>query len=267
MKQPATKEICNVEVEFYDATAGWLCYKITAGYQVFESAFSHVFDPLIDLKIWLEALSIGVQQASFTLNPEGDDIKFDLDRITWESEVLTISEIYDQGEIFINTNVKRNQVVKAFYLGLLNFAASDKFKSDQWEIVLIKERLCEKLKVNETQLINILADLDKKELGEILFMADPSYQVVFPTAKDTSEEINWFVQETVQGNETHNDHIRLEFPDEWPMPEEYDFWPLSKKTEYIHECINDHTSGYTGTKIKDFRSETIEKYLDKQIEV
>ena len=252
-------------VNFYEAEAGWLRYKLTAGQQSFDDRFSHVFDPLPNLKHWLEAISIGVQQTSFRYDNEGNDIKFDFERVCWDKEVLAISEAYEDGQIFIKATIDRRQIVKAFYLGLLTFANSDKFVSKEWEVEYLKERLCKILKIDEETLIEQLTDLDKKELGEILFNANPTYYVSFPEATDKNEEWNMFLQDTIDKDTgTSNELKRVETPAEWNIPDEYNFWTTDKKREFVVKCINETTNGYDGMKIDDFRSAIIEKYLDEE---
>lgn len=254
-----------LSVDFYEVDAGWLRYKLTIGQQTFDDSFSYAFDPLPDLKHWLEAISIGVQQASFQYDNEGNDIKFDFERVCWDREVLTISEAYENGKIFIKSNIDRHQIVKAFYLGLLNFASSDKFSSKEWEVEYMKERLCKILNIDEETLIEQLTYLGKKELGEILFNADPTYLVSFPEATDENEEFEMFLQDTIDKDKGISNKLKsVEKPVEWNIPKKYNFWTTDKKREFVIECINETTKGYDGMKIKDFRSSIIEKYLDEE---
>lgn len=251
-------------VDFYEASAGWLYYNLTVGQQSFNNRFSYVWDPLPDLKYWLEAISIGVQQTSFQYDNEGDYIKFNIERICWDREVLTVSEAYEDGEIFINANIDRRQIVNAFYLGLLTFASSDKYSSKEWELEYLKERLCNNLGIDEETLIEQLVDLDNKELDELLFNADPLYYISFPEATDKNEEWNMFLQDTIdKDNGVTNELKSVETPIESNIPDEYNFWTTDKKREFIIECINETTHGYDGMKINDFRSSIIEKYLDE----
>lgn len=254
-------------VDFYEVEAGWLAFKLTVGQQTYKDRFSHVFDPLPDLKYWLEAISIGVQQTSFQYDNEGEDIKFDFERVCWDREVLTISEAYEDGEIFIQANIDRQQMIKAFYLGLLTFASSDKFISKEWEVEYLKERLCKILNINEETLVEQFADLNKKELGEILFNADPMYYISFPEATDKNEEWNMFIQDTIDKDKgVSNELKRVETPQEWNIPDEYDSWIKGEKRQFVIGCINEQTAGsYGGMKINDFRSTIIEKYLDDEL--
>ncbi len=262
MRQAPKKE--TLIVDFYEVDTGWLRFKLTAGKETFTGRFSEVWDPLLDFKHWLEAISVGANQTSFTFDPEGNDIKFDFQRRTYDTEMLIISETYNEENTFINSVVDRKQIVKAFYLGLLNFANSDKFKSNEWEIEYIKERLCKALKMDETRIIEILLELDRKKLGEFLFNADPIYTISFPSAKDKREEIVLFYETSVQGNPVPDEHVMKETPNEWHISKYYDYWQTSKKRAFIIDCINERTNGYRGTKINDFRSKLIEQYLEDE---
>ncbi len=254
-----------LKVEFYTVDAGWIRYKLTAGKQSFEDRFSEVFDPMPDLKHWLEAISIGVQQTSFQYDNEGNEIKFDFERVSWDSETLIISDAYEDKNVFIKVNIKRQQIIKAFYHGLLNFARSDKFQSNQWEVEYLKERLCKNLNMDEDSLIQQLTQLDRKELGDLLFNADPTYTISYPDANDKNQEFAMFVQDTINGeNRITSDKKRIETRVEWNIPSNYNFGTREKKQKFVINCINEKTNGYGGMKINDFRSSIIEKYLEKE---
>lgn len=218
----------------------------------------------MDFKHWLEAISIGVMQSSFWFDPEGEEIMFNFKRESWDKEVLTISELYGNDKTFIKAEIDRRQIVKAFYLGLLNFAASDKFKSEEWEVEYLGERLCEIFNMDEESLIEQLIELDREKLSEVLFKADPSYTISFPTAKDKSEEMMLFIETSVQNKELPKEHTMKRTPNEWNIPEDYNFWSVYRKREYVIRCLNVETEGNSGTKIKDFRSSIIEEYLNSK---
>lgn len=243
-------------VDFYEAEAGWLRYKLTIGQQSLNDSFSHVFDPLSDLKHWLEAISIGVQQTSFHYNNEGNDIKFDFERVCWDKEILTISEAYEQGEIFIKANIDRRQIVKAFYFGLLTFSNSDKFVSKEWEVEYLKERLCKILKIDEKKLIEQLTNLNKNELTRVLFYTDESFYISLPL------KLNVLLQDIINYDKgILNEIKKVETPADWNIPDDYDIWSSHKKREFITDNINVATFGYGGMKLNDFRSTIIDKYL------
>lgn len=119
IEKPKTE---HVTVEFYEAIAGLLHYKMTIGEQSFNDIFSHVFDPLPKLKSWLEAIAIGVQQTSFDYDNERDGIKFDFERVGWGKDVFTVLETDEDDQILVKAYIDRKQLVKAIYIGLLSFA-------------------------------------------------------------------------------------------------------------------------------------------------
>ncbi len=251
----------EIIVDYYEVDGGWICFKVKAGKQVFDGRFSEVFDPLLDFKKWLEAIAIGVQQTSFEFDPEGNEILFDFNRICWDREVLTIREPYEDGDIFIKANVDRKQVVKAFYMGLVNFSQSDKYKPEEWEVEYFKERLCKAMDISEDKLVNQMLDLDRQELMQFLFNADPIYSISFPEAKDKNEEFNLFAKSVVEGKESVEEFERVETPMEWNIPNDYDYWSSEKKREFIIECLNEKTEGFSGMKLSEFQSNLIGRYL------
>lgn len=254
-------EISEIKVDFYEVDAGWIMFRINAGDQCFDGRFSEVFDPLPDFKKWLEAISIGVQQTSFDYDPEGDEIKFDFKKVCWDREVFSILDPYKNQRIYLKANVNRIQLVKALYLGLIKFYQSDKFISKEWEKEYIKERLCNTLKIGEKELITQMLEFDRKELGEFLFNIDPSYSISFPEAKDKNEECNLFEKSVIEGKDSVKDYEQVETPVEWNIPDDYDYWDKTRKEDFIIECINEETNGYSGSKLSEFRSELIGKYL------
>lgn len=253
-------KIQEVNVEFYEATYGWLCFKVSAGDQVFDGRFSEVFDPIMDLKKWLEAIAIGVKQTSFNFDPEGDDVKFDFDRKRLDTEVLTICQPYGD-EIYLKVNVERKQVVNAFYRGLIDFSKSDRYDPREWEVEYMWERLCKIMKMDEIKLIDWLLELDRQELGKVLFDASPCHLISFPSAQDKNEEFNLFLKSVETDSEKIGEHDLVRTPIYWDIPDDYDYWPSHKKMTLVTKYLQEKATGYEGVKLKEFRSVIIEKYL------
>jgi len=256
-------KVLNLTVDFYEVDAGFILFKFKLGDQTFDSRFSTVFDPIIDFKNWLEAISVGVKQCSFEYDTEGNVIMLDLNRIFWDEEELTVSEAYSDGAIFIKGVVSRKQIVEAFYNGLLSFTTSDKFKSEEWEIEYIYERLSTALNWDKEKQVTELCKLNRIELKEVLFNADPSYNVSFPSLKNQEDRIKFFVNEITTGIKDETIE-RIKTPSEWQVPDDYNFWEADKKEIYVRECLDHPVDGNRGTKIKDFRSPLIEKFLGEE---
>lgn len=260
MRDNPKKELLTVD--FYEADVGWLFYKIIAGQQSFEDRFSHVYDPLPDLKCWLEAISIGVQQTSFKYDNEGNHIKYDLERVCWDKEVLTISKAYGNRETFIKANIDRKQMVEAFYNGLLTFAGSDKYIPIDWEVVNLKELLCTVLTLNEDALLELLINFNRNQLGEVLSRADSIFFISNPEPAEKIKAWNSFLQYTIDMvTRDPNAFKNVKTPIYWNIPDDYDVWSTDKKREFVIECIKEKIEGFDGMKIDDFRSPIIEEYL------
>ena len=139
----------KIEVIFQNASAGWIRFQIKVGKSVFNSHFSAVFDPIPDLKHWIEAISLGVQQASFVYNSEGDFIKFnysetqgellvlrqflnkDKNLVVKKKEIFSISSEYSN-EVYLETLISRKQLVETIYYGLLQFIEYEKEIAEKW---------------------------------------------------------------------------------------------------------------------------------------
>lgn len=237
-----------VVADFYEAIAGWIHFKIKIGNEVFEQSFSEVFDPIIDLKNWLEAISTNVQQTSFTFDPEGNKIKFDIIKVDNVWADFIISEPYEDDKIHIESTVNRKQLVKAFYWGLVKFSKSKEYNHRKWEVCYYKERLCENLQVDETELLEKLKQLKRIELIEKLFEANPMHQI--ENFKTNNKVI-------IDGEEKHITLMKMD------ISKDYDNWTEKAKEKLIVETMNKKVSGFCGTKLSEFQSDMIEEYLSK----
>ncbi len=234
------KLITEIKVDFYEVIAGWIHFKIKAEKVIFESSFSYVYDPILDLKYWLKALTTNVQQTSFTFNPEGNEIKFDIVRINYEWDLFIISEPDENGKVFIKTAVNRKQLIKALYEGIINLTQSERYNPNEWEVSFYKENLSKNLNIKEDKLLPYLKILKRQELIEVFFEANPMY------------EVKSFNQEDIDKSRK---------PIKMVIPKDYDNWDNNTKEKYIVEVLNKEVSGFDGVKLSEFKSELIEKYL------
>lgn len=251
--------IQDLNVNFYDVKNGWILYEFSAEKQSLKTRFSDFNYPLQDLKKWLEAISIGVQQTSFQYDDEGKDIKFNFERVTWDRDILTISDPISLKNVYIKIQINKKQVVSAFYNGLLNFASSEKWNSEEWEIKYIHDILCAKLSIDKETLINKLISLDNKELRELIFSANPNFY--FSYSKDKNIIWNEFVQMRIKSDDNIIDN---EIINEQAIIDTCDLYnnrTPAQKIKFVLTCINCESSSHIGMKISDFKSPIIEKFL------
>jgi hypothetical protein len=254
----------SLKIDFESVQYGLMHFTLMLGDKSFETRFSDVYDPIPSFKKWLEAISIGVEQCSFWFDTEGKDIKFDLARVSYDKELFTVTEPYDDADIFLSDYVDRRQLVEVLYFGLLEFRNSSNFIKDEWEIEYMWERLTGILKIDYETLLDEFSKFDREGLKRLLFKADPRYLASCPSAPE--EEAFGYLVDDFLGNEIPSVYEIVETPMEWNIPEDYDDWSIERKKALVKECLDEATSGQEGTKIEDFKSKIIENYLNQSPE-
>jgi len=252
-----TIEINQIKVEFTNVESGWLKFNISAVNQTFNDRFSDVYDPLLNFKYWLESISIGAQQTSFNYENEGNEIKFDLEQITYERCEFKITEYYNSKRIFLQSNVDRKQLVREFYKSLFSFYFSTGFNSKEWEIEFMKTKICSFLKVSDKEILKILLKLNRTQLINLFHLSDPTF--TFGTENDTENSVKDFGELLSKLNISQN--TENDKPFYWNVPNEYDSWERIPKLRYLKDCLNEPANGYTGTKIIELKSDIIENYI------
>lgn len=253
--------IQKLEIDFKEVDAGWITLALKLGKQKNDFWFSWVFDPIWDLKHWLEAIAIGVEQCSFKVDCEGFEVKFDLEKISWDKEELRITEIGDYENPYELVGfVDRKQIVAAFYNGLLSFRESKKYSDkhwkQEWEDEYLSERLMKYLKIKNDDLVSYLSELKRQDLKRFLFNTSNNFE-------KSKKSLNLFKGEPVKlkiglfsvfQKENDNDN-------DWHIPVKYDTWKKGNKEKSIAGYLENRVSNFGGTKISSFRSAIIENYI------
>ncbi len=252
----------SLKIDFQSVQYGMMHFTLTLGEKSFETRFSEVYDPILNFRKWLEAICIGVEQCSFSFDTEGKDIKFDLERLTYDREVFTVKQPYDDGEIFLSDYVDRKQLVEAFYFGLLNFRNSPKFEKYQWESDVFAEHLTNLLKLDYEILLTDLSKLGRKQLNDWLCKANPRY---WHSTSTESEEADLAIllKTELSSNKKGFDRKTDRSEIEWNIPLDYSNWNIDEKRKLVEECLSENCSWHEGTKIEDFKSKIIEDYLNQ----
>jgi hypothetical protein len=222
------------EVEFLHAKAGWLRFKVSSPEMSFSGAFSAVFDPLLKFKAWLEALAVGVEQASFTYDAEGPYITFD-----WDYNKLVISKDHYETILF-SVTTERQHVISTFYDALKDFAESDRYIREEWEEVSVYQEVNASLKLEGEQVKQYLLTLKKDELNQLLGGA--------PWYLDYSLKIPSFKEDVEQHQ--HYDHLSTDIK--------------MKLLEHWLESPTKDMPCY-GASLKEMRSEIVERYLGRRM--
>ena len=129
-------KIETLAVEYYDIETGCMPIRITAGEKEYTDCFSCYWDPLPDLKQWLESIVQDVEQCSFTYDNEGQVITFDY-KCLWldRKKVCQFSVFWkdNNNSLLFKTLAETRQLVEAFYCSLINLYDSDEYNPREWE--------------------------------------------------------------------------------------------------------------------------------------
>ncbi len=254
-----------LKIDFQSVQYGLIYFTLTLGEKSFETNFSDVFDPILNFKKWLEAICIGVEQCSFWFDTEGQDIKFDFEQTAYDRAVFTVTQPFDDAEIFLSDYVDRRQIVEAFYSGLLNFCNSPKFEKYEWEGNVFSEYLTNLLKLDYETLLTDLSKLGRKQLNDWLCKANPRY---WHSTSTESEEADLAIllKAELSSNKKGFDRKTDRSEIEWNIPLDYSNWNIDEKRKLVEECLSENCSWHEGTKIEDFKSKIIEDYLNHSLE-
>ncbi len=253
-----------IDIIFTEANAGWLIFEITSGKKKFKDRFSNVFDPVMDLKAWLEAISVGVMQCSFDYNSEGYETRFDFKK---ETPVLGHFKIYDitnsEKKLLFDIIVKTKEFVKKFYYAVIDFALSDIYKPAEWEEITYKDLLLKTFPYDLETLLLLLIKLPPDILNELFFKLKPEYEISFEKAKDKEEELSLFINYAT-GKITEKEKTEYGFKAKrlpWKIfPSGFSRWSKKRKLKFLKEVIEEDT-GFGGTKLSEFFSQVIEKFI------
>jgi len=169
----------GIKVEFTECEVGWLYLTVSDGKRDIELHFSHCFDPLPDLKIWLEAIALGVEQTSFSYNPEGNIIKFDFLETTYS---VKLSEGTEKPEVF------DTKPIDVFSLSIPFFGNDKIFAHDNASLELL---MAEKPIPNEQDEIFFKAWVDRKQLIEAFYNAVLDFEKSDKYNKNEWEREHW----------------------------------------------------------------------------
>ena len=244
------EQLEKFDVEYFDVEAGWMMINLKQGDQTYEERMSHVFDPLPDLKSWLEAIVIGVEQTSFTFDNEGNDITFDARRHygRYDEPLYRLSIFWRdhypvEEQLKFQAIMSQKQLVSEFYNKLVKLFNSDEYNPKAWEQHIIHEKLQKKLNMNYEQVLDYSAKLNIQELIDLLKSIEAD-NTVWDLELDCDYEYY---------SEVFDELVN------WRKG--YDKQSFDVKREDLKRVFAANAYPYDGLSLSGFRSEIIEKYL------
>ena len=84
------------------------------------------FDPVPHMIAWLEALTCGVQSATWSFDGEGPDYEL--------TSTFNQLVIVDSGEEVLRVSLPRERLIQALYFALRRFGESRRYRREDWEL-------------------------------------------------------------------------------------------------------------------------------------
>ncbi|EHQ43924.1 hypothetical protein [Myroides odoratus] len=259
------KEDNELQVAFSNAEAGWIDLLFIYNNTVVKERISHCFDPLPQLKIWLESIVLGAEQTSFSYDNEGSIIRFNFERVISSElivsdfingyrrsslEIFTVSYPSEQNygkyatkeellacnrqnanaydDIMFRVTISRTQLVALFYTGLLHFFNSEDYNPLEWEYHRMSDKLSKKLNLDYPNLLQYCETLSKQKLLELFHSIEAS-------------EAYWV--------------LKSDF-------EEFENLATSQKKDIIQDLLETNANPYDGSSLLDIHSKIIENFLN-----
>lgn len=245
MIEKKTSEI----VEFYlsKPTYGWIDTQVRIGEKEFFVSFSEVFDPFIDLKIWLEALAMGLKNATLMFENEGDicffSMKKHIDKFyqIYDDDNYILELSFYKSEEKISGFVNKKQAVSAIYNSVINYSKSSKYQANkyEWEYKTYLDQIEEKSKVKRIYIHELLKSFNRDNLIKFLFEL---------------QDENEFLSEEEKEKEfkKYNKNFSIIIPEEKYFP--------SQKYKFINKLLSKPFNS-RAEKLRMFKSKIIEDYL------
>lgn len=237
------------QVHLTHAENGYLYYEIQYGNLYFKNEFDTAFDPILDLKNWLEEISTGHEnEYPIEIENGGELIHFIFKEVQ-NKGFLFVSD-YDPAKPIMQIPTTRKEVVQNFYEAITEFANSTKYKPEEWETVYLKDKLCKHFGgVSEETLVEMLLCMNRENLITTLFKT-VRWQVLVKFKQDEMiyEDSFYFA-----------DHYKN------ALSSEYDLLTIREKKKIIENWLNNiiNKENWDGTPLKDLKSEIIEAFLKK----
>lgn len=235
------------QVHLTHAKHGFIYYEIQYGNIFFKNEFDTAFDSIMDLKNWLEEISIGLEnQNTIRIENGGELIHFVFKEVQ-NKGFLFLSD-YDPDKSIMRIPTTRKEVVRNFYKAVIDFSNSPKYEPEEWETVYLKDKLCKHFGgVSEETLVEILLCMNRENLLKLLFKTKKwSVPYQFKANRIKYIDSHYFA------NHFSNS-----------LPKNYDDLSELKKEEIILHWLNQivNQNNWNGVSLRKFKSEIIEDFL------
>jgi len=243
----------KLKIEINSCEAGWIYFNIILGKQSIEISASSVFDPFDDILSWLNAIAVGVNSCSFTINEEGTEKTFELKYV---SDNIYKFVLFNDDKIILESYIERFQFLNSFYSSFVNFYNSDKYNKDENEAYFIYEKFESVFErsIFDDSVLELLLSFNEDQLRKLFI-----YILVI--------EINYDSSKSLQTN--FIDYIKIITKQHNTLCKEYSAWfenfdneSLKNKIKIIQQAYYEDVKDLSyGFRLCDFKSNIIEKLI------
>lgn len=249
----------KIKIVFKSVEVGLIRYELyVKGKKInFRSVFSHVFDPILDIKEWLENIVHDDEVTTFLVDTEGEEYLFKYDQGKFSLHNTYYSEEKNHQKKIASVKVSRRELVEVFYYGLEDFFLSKMYKKDEWEFEIKKELACEKLQIDERQLENYLLSLNKKQLSCFSSAFSNSYK--WDSAYVSSYEKLGFKHDLKSFHKVLDSGAFKK--DKYLNLKGYNKMNWFEKTDMFRSVMREKSSSFKGSGMEDFESDIVRNFL------
>ena len=245
--------IDKLEIDIQSCEAGCIYFNINLGKQCIKITASSVFDPFDDILSWLEAIAVGVNRCSFTIDEEGTKKIFEL---KYTDDNIYKFILFSDDKVILEAYIDKVQFINSFYSSFVNFYNSDKYNKDENEAYFIYEKfdLVFERSIFDDSILELLLSFDGNQLRKLFLYF--KYM-----------EMNYNSSKSLKSN--FMDYIKIIKKQHNNLCEEYSSWfksfnneSLKYKVKMIQQACNEDIKDLSyGFRLCDFKSNIIEKLI------
>lgn len=257
----------DLHIRFGDCEAGWISMWIGAGDKPLRVACSHVYDPLDDMLVWLEAIVLDKTPARFVVDEEGSTVAFEAIVLpqTAPEPLPTYSLVvtHDYVAPTLQFALSKHVLVSAFYEALTAFGDSDAYLPEAWEYQSIAEKIEQVTGQPYEAWVEHAVLLNRRALQMAIWQFEQQYiskRHADGFSCGTLEELALMV-----GKDAMPKGV---LPWYWPLDEA--MWDdgmtdrIEERRAYLLESKDEKVSAYSGYSWRQKRSMLVEQWLAGQ---
>jgi len=249
-------------VKFEDVVAGWMNFQLISSQKNYSTRFTDMHDPLLAFKRWLELLA-DEQTAVFSFDTEEKIVEFSW--IKEEESMFLVTEIENgKREQILSLTISAKELLTAFYRAFFEFIQSESYRALEWQGSNVLDEMGEKYQFSETELLDLLGNLNRKEIKEFLSY-EGNFEILLE--EESANPRKDFLQileiiksdadlDTLEGVTSREDAV-------FDLPKNYDLLSLEEKRQFICDSLQSGMVTYGGTHPEVVRSQKVELFLEK----